>query len=374
MKNRLLHTPDGVRDIYGDECEQKLFVRDELFNVIESYGYKPIQTPTFEFFDVFGSDIGTTPSKNLYKFFDRDGNTLVLRPDVTPSVARSCAKYYSDRTDPVRLCYCADTFINNNEYQGRLKETTQLGAELMGDAGVEADAEIIALTCECFIKSGLTEFQIAVGNSSFFEAVCEGTGLTGEDADIVKDYFCDKNYFAAGEFLKSINAPDGIFNILDVLSGFIGGREALENASKSVRDIDKACFALVKLEELYDILCLYGFEKYISFDLGLLNPHDYYTGIIFDGYAYGSGRTIAKGGRYDRLVSHFGKDTPAVGCVIELDELLLCLSRNGVAIPGARKVSVLHYTNDEEYAAALKKAKELRSAGAKVALCPGGDS
>ena len=100
-------------------------IRDSL----KGYGYHPIQTPTFEFFDIFGKEIGTTPSKELYKFFDREGNTLVLRPDMTPSIARAAAKYFMDEDMPIRLCYMGNTFINNSSYQGRLKESTQLGAE-----------------------------------------------------------------------------------------------------------------------------------------------------------------------------------------------------------------------------------------------------
>ena len=101
--NNLQHTPDGVRDIYGDECARKIFVKNELFSLIKSFGYCPIQTPSFEYFDVFGLDVGTTPSRELYKFFDHEGNTLVLRPDFTPSVARAYAKYFKESNVPVRF-------------------------------------------------------------------------------------------------------------------------------------------------------------------------------------------------------------------------------------------------------------------------------
>ena len=86
MKDQMLHTPDGVRDIYNGECKQKLLLQDRLHAVLERYGYRDIQTPTFEFFNIFGKEIGTTPSRDLYKFFDKDGETLVLRPDFTPSI------------------------------------------------------------------------------------------------------------------------------------------------------------------------------------------------------------------------------------------------------------------------------------------------
>ena len=160
MKKQLLHTPEGVRDIYNEECEKKLLLQSDLLGILKGYGYHPIQTPTFEFFDIFGKEIGTTPSKELYKFFDREGNTLVLRPDMTPSIARAAAKYFMDEDMPIRLCYMGNTFINNSSYQGRLKESTQLGAELIGDSTVDADAEILSMTVECLQKAGLKDFQL----------------------------------------------------------------------------------------------------------------------------------------------------------------------------------------------------------------------
>ena len=133
MRRKLLHTPEGVRDIYNIECARKLILQENLHDLLKKYGYHAIETPTFEFFDIFSQEIGTTPSKDLYKFFDREGNTLALRPDMTPSIARCVAKYYGEEEFAVRLCYMGNTFINNSSYQGRLKETTQLGAELVGD-------------------------------------------------------------------------------------------------------------------------------------------------------------------------------------------------------------------------------------------------
>ena len=181
MKNQLLHTPDGVRDIYNGECRKKLILQDKLHHVLMKYGYKDIQTPTFEFFNIFGQEIGTTPSKDLYKFFDKEGNTLVLRPDFTPSVARSAAKYYVDEEMPVKLCYMGNTFINSSDYQGRLKETTQCGAELIGDNSVASDAEILAMVVDSLRDSGLKNFQISVGHAQFFKGLVTAAGIN-EDA------------------------------------------------------------------------------------------------------------------------------------------------------------------------------------------------
>ena len=146
---RLVHTPEGVRDIYGKEYASKQTVQKLFGEKLHSYGYQDIQTPTFEFFDVFSREIGTTPSKELYKFFDKEGNTLVLRPDFTPSIARCAAKYFPVENIPLRFCYMGNNFINTSDLQGKLKETTQMGAELLGDGSPEADAEMIAMLVRC---------------------------------------------------------------------------------------------------------------------------------------------------------------------------------------------------------------------------------
>ena len=138
-----------------------------------SFGYKNIQTPVFEFFDVFGSEIGTTRSNELYKFFDKEGNTLVLRPDFTPSMARCAAKYFMEEDIPVRFSYCGNVFTNTSNLQGKLKEVTQMGAELIGDPSVEADAEIISMVIEALKSAGLTRFQVTIGEVDYFRGLCE---------------------------------------------------------------------------------------------------------------------------------------------------------------------------------------------------------
>ena len=111
-----LHTPEGVRDIYSTECRKKLTIQEKLHHLLHLYGYQDIQTPTFEYFDVFRDEIGTISSRELYKFFDRDGDTLALRPDITPSIARAAATLFEEEEFPARLCYIGNTFINHSSY------------------------------------------------------------------------------------------------------------------------------------------------------------------------------------------------------------------------------------------------------------------
>ena len=138
MKDILLHTPEGVRDIYNSEFQRKDAVENSMKDVMKHYGFHQFMTPTFEYFDIFNKERGTVASKDMYKFVDRDGETLVLRPDMTPQAARCVAKYFKNEELPIRLFYHGSVFVNYSGYQGKLKESTQIGAELYNDATPEA--------------------------------------------------------------------------------------------------------------------------------------------------------------------------------------------------------------------------------------------
>ncbi|RHF97569.1 ATP phosphoribosyltransferase regulatory subunit [Roseburia rectibacter] len=367
MKRQLLHTPEGVRDIYNDECEKKLILQDELLKVQKQYGYHPIQTPTFEFFDTFGREIGTTPSKDLYKFFDREGNTLVLRPDITPSIARCAAMYFGEENMPIRLCYMGNTFLNNNSYQGRLKESTQLGAELLGDSTVDADAEIIAMVIDCLKKAGLKEFQLSVGHAEFFRGLTDAAGLNEEQEEELHDLISNKNYFGVTEFAETLNLNDDLKALFGMLGNLYTGADELQTAKKYADAYPRILNAIERLEELHQVLKIYGIDKYVSVELGIVSNYQYYTGIIFAGYTFGSGEPIVKGGRYDELLTYFGKESASIGFAIVIDQLMAALSRQKIEIPVQYQNELIIY-GQEMRSEAVKKAMELRKCGSNVEL------
>lgn len=362
MKNQLLHTPEGVRDIYNEECEKKIFLQSELQDVLKGYGYHPIQTPTFEFFDIFGKEIGTTPSNELYKFFDREGNTLVLRPDMTPSVARAAAKYFMDEDMPIRLCYMGNTFINNSSYQGRLKENTQLGAELIGDGSVDADAEVLSMVVDCLLKSGLSEFQISVGHADFFRGLLEAAGTDEEEEQELKSLISNKNFFGVEEFAETLKLDPGLTELFYMLGNPNVRKDDLRKAGELAAAYPRILAAVRNLIELQKILEIYGLNKYVSFELGIISSYQYYTGIIFSGYTFGSGQPIVKGGRYDRLLTYYGKDSASIGFAIVVDQLMAALSRQKIDVTADEESELIIYDSNHRKEAILT-AKEKRSQG-----------
>lgn len=367
MKNQLLHTPDGVRDIYNGECKKKLYLQDKLHQTLLKYGYHDIMTPTFEFFNIFGSDVGTIPSKDLYKFFDKEGNTLVLRPDFTPSIARSAAKYYIEDDMPVRLCYIGNTFINSSDYQGRLKENTQCGAELIGDGSVSADAEILSMTVEALLESGLKNFQISVGHSQFFYGLTKAAGLSEEDEENLRELISNKNFFGVEEFVDNLDMSGELKSLFTLLGNFDLKDEQLVDARALAADYPEILASIDALLALKDYLKVYGIEKYISYELGLVSDYRYYTGIIFHGYTYGTGEPVVNGGRYDNLLSHFGKQSAAIGFAIVVDQLMAALSRQNIDVPVIENSSLVVF-EENAYKAAITRSMELRREGVNTEL------
>ena len=363
MNQKLLHTPEGVRDIYGDECERKQIIEQRLHTVLKNYGYRDIETPTFEYFDVFGSDVGTIPSAQLYKFFDREGNTLVLRPDFTPSIARAAGRYFMDSDRPVRLSYLGRTFVNHQEHRGRLKENTEIGAELIGEGSADADAEIIAMAADMLLTSGLSDFQISIGHVAFFESLVKEAGIDEETVEHLRILIHNHNTFGVEKLLSSRHIDERIARILISLPVMNGSVEMLEKAYEMTQGL-KAQESVQRLQEVLRLLQIFGMDEHVSFDFGMLSTYMYYTGIIFRGYTYGTGDAVVKGGRYDNLLGHFGKEAPSAGFVVVIGNLMNALSRQKISVSLETRRTLILYTEssrDEAHRMAAAMRQEGRS-------------
>ena len=365
---KLLHTPEGVRDIYNVECGKKLALENRLKKTLHLFGYHDIQTPTFEYFDVFRKEIGTIPSKDLYKFFDKEGNTLVLRPDITPSIARVAATLFGEEDLPIRLCYTGNTFINHSNNQGRLREVTQMGAELIGDDSADADAEMIAMVIDALKETGLKEFQVELGQVEFYRGLVEESGMDEETQDQLRVLIENKNYFGVEELLSEQTMSEKLKKLFLKLPELFGDIDQIRIA-KSMTTNARALGAIRRLEEVQEILDSYGLGDYVSYDLGMLSKYSYYTGIIFKAYTYGTGEYIVAGGRYDKLLEQFGKKAAAVGFAIMADQLLLALSRQKIRIDVKMNDTIILY-DPSARDKAIRLACQFRNAGIQAQLTP----
>ena len=360
-----MHTPEGVRDIYNKECETKLALQKTLSTVLHLYGYQDIQTPTFEYDDVFRKEIGSTSTKELYRFFDREGNILTLRPDITPSVARAAATLFETEDFPIRLCYAGNTFTNHTSYQGRLKENTQLGAELIGLDSIEADAEMLAMVVDGLKRTGLKEFQVNIGHVDFIQSLLEATGLEDDEMDEIRTLINNRNYFGVEEILDNRSVKESVKEAFHILPELMGGPEILESAAR-IAPSAEARLAVTRLQQIYKLLRLYKAEDHVTFDLSMSGSYGYYTGIIFRAYTYGTGDAVVRGGRYDHLLEKFGKSTPSIGFAIIIDELMSALNRQKISVQTAKRNLLVYTEATEKWAVSL--ARSFRAKGKNIEM------
>ena len=243
-----------------------------------------------------------------------------------------------------------------------------MGVERMGDDSPEADAEILAMTVECLLAAGLTEFQVSVGQVDYYKSLLAEADLEPEMEEHLRELISQKNYFGVEELLKGQSLSESLSEAFAELPQMFGSAEVLEKAKKLTTN-PEALAAVKRLEEIYEILKVYGCEKYVAFDFGMLSKFRYYTGIIFQAYTYGTGEPLVKGGRYNELMKHFGKPASSIGFAIVVDNLMLALSRQKLTVPVDDKAVVVTY-GPEELKEAIREAMKLRKEGKNVALRP----
>ena len=322
---KVTHTPKGLSDVLWDECDLKFRIESVARKVFSGYGYKMVQTPTFEYFDVYQT---ATPNKaeSMFKFFDVNGRMLALRPDFTTSIARLAATKSLGEETPLRLSYSGSTFRNDEAFsQARQREFSQVGIELIGENSVHADAEVIRVVIETLVAAGMKQFQIDIGQVGYFMALAKQADLSTEQADELRSFINDKDFVAIDKFLATLDIPKNLKVIFASMPTQFGAVSVISDAMIQEGIGTEAKVALENLKQVYDILKAQDFEKYISIDLGMVPHLDYYTGMIFKGFTYGIGFPICSGGRYDTLMEKFGRKLPATGAAIGVERLMSAL-------------------------------------------------
>ena len=246
-----------------------------------------------------------------------------------------------------------------------------MGAELIGDPSVEADAEVISMVIEALKSAGLTRFQVTIGEVDYFRGLCEEAGLDEDTEKELRSCISGKNFFAAQELLEQKHIPEPYHSILLKLADMFENIESLEAAKALVKN-ERSLQAIARLEKLKERLEQYGVAEYISFDLGMLSKYQYYTGVVFKAYTYGIGDAVVKGGRYDNLLRKFGKNAAAIGFVIVIDDLLEALSRQkvNIDIPASGKTVYYRAGDEADYLAKLSEVVSLRKQGIPTVLSP----
>ncbi len=366
MSNWKIYTADGVQDILFEDCYLKRGLEQKFRSLFTSCGFREVESPTMEFYDVFASDEAAMPQENMYKFFDQQGRILVLRPDITIPVARITATKYREARYPLRVSYVGNVFRYDDYGGGKQNEFTQAGIEVLGINTPESDAEVIAVAIQALKAAGLESFQVDIGQVEFFNGLMEETGLAEEDVTKVRTLIDRKDYVGLEEFLKRSEINGDLKKLISDLPGYFGSADVIEKVKSQLLN-KRSRDALENIRQVLKILYDYGFGKYVSVDLGMLRGLSYDTGIIFRGFTYGAGFPILTGGRYDRLVGEFGMNCPATGFSLGVNMIMMALQRQKIEIEKPGIDSFICY-RDTGRRTAFELCAELRKQGIVVEM------
>ncbi|WP_018921931.1 ATP phosphoribosyltransferase regulatory subunit [Salsuginibacillus kocurii] len=357
----MFEKPIGMRDTLPALYGTKRSLRERMEEKVEKWGYRPIKTPSLEFYDTIGN-ASAILDQQLFKLLDQEGNTLVLRPDMTAPIARVASSSLKEEPLPLRLSYHTPLFRAQQREGGRPAEFEQLGVELVGDKSASADGEVIALMAETLHAAGLKDFQIAVGHIGYVNALLKDIVGSEDRAGVLRRYLYEKNYVGYKQHVKSLPLSSIDKDRLLGLLKLRGGRAKLDDARALVNN-GEAAKALEDLEELYEVLETFEVTPYLSFDLNLVMHMEYYTGIVFEGYGSKLGFPLSSGGRYDELLAKFNRPAQATGFGVRMDLLTEAI---GETEENRRQTLVLF--SKERRKEALADAKALRAEGQVVVL------
>lgn len=356
----MFEKPLGMRDTLPELYERKHRLRSLLEEAIKRWGYSFIETPTLEYYETVGA-ASAILDQQLFKLLDREGHTLVLRPDMTAPIARVAASKLLKEDLPLRIAYSANVFRAQQREGGRPAEFEQIGVEFINDETVSSDAEIVALMVSSLKETGLDDFQISIGHIAFVQALFLQILGTEERVHALQKYLYEKNYVGYRDHVNTLPLSSiDKQRLLDFLD-LRGGQEVIGKALDLIEN-GKGKETILQLKELWDVINDYGEQDKVKFDLTLVSHMSYYTGILFEAYAGRVGFAIGNGGRYG-LIEKFGKSASATGFAVRLDWLIEALGE-------AESMEPVHCIlfSQERRKEAFQQAKKMHGQGIRTVL------
>ncbi|MGG3467959.1 ATP phosphoribosyltransferase regulatory subunit [Neobacillus pocheonensis] len=356
----MFEKPLGMRDTLPELYEKKHRVRSLMAETIKLWGYQFIETPTLEYYETVGAASAILDAQ-LFKLLDKEGHTLVLRPDMTSPIARVAASKLLEEDLPVRLAYSANVFRAQQREGGRPAEFEQIGIESLNDETVTCDGEVISLLVTSLKNAGLQEFQVSIGHISFAQELFLQILGTEERADSLRKFLYEKNYVGYREHVNSLNLSSIDKQRLLQFLELRGGEEVIGKALDLIEN-GQGKLAILQLKELWDVVSDYGVQENVKFDFTIVSHMSYYSGILFEIYAGKVGFPIGNGGRYS-LIEKFGKKASATGFAIRLDMLLEALGETKTEI-----TTQCIFFSQERRKEAFELAKNMHAQGMKAVL------
>ena len=311
--------PPGTRDVLPAEMRELRRLQGALGATFERFGYGEVATPTIEYHEVLGrGDARGAPA--AYRFFDEHGELLAMRSDMTIPIARLVSSRFGSAEPPFRFCYFATAYRGVRPQRGQMREFMQAGMELIGPDAPEGTAEVVEVLVAALDAAGLSRAVIGLGDADLYRQLLSDVGVDGEVRDEMLDQLAAHDLVAIEEAVGRLEGvSDAARETLLQLPTLRGGPGVLETA----RRLGGAAVerATSRLQATYEAVSARGVADRVQLDLGLLRDLGYYTGAILEVYDPALGHILGGGGRYDELMSRFGRELPAAGFALYLERV-----------------------------------------------------
>ncbi len=360
-KDLVLEIPYGTRDFLPQEAAEKRAIEARIARQFKLWGYDEVVTPTIEFLDTLTMGNGSNLEPQMFKLFDKQNRTMALRHEMTTPIARVVASRLGEEWLPHKLSYISSVFRYEKTQTGRQCEFHQAGVELIGSSKATADAEMIALAVSIMKEAGLKDFQICLGQVEFINGLMQQCCIFPKQQQEIKDAIERRDLVALGEIVAATELPEAAKDMVRQLPLLHGGRQVLKKAYNMAMN-EQSRRALDNLTEIYELLEAYGIAEYVTFDLGVIRDFSYYTGMVFEAYTPGLGFPLCGGGRYDHMLTDFGRALPATGFAVGIERILLALEREGLAKPKTEKDVYVAYAPGLQ-CEAIRQVQAIRAEG-----------
>ncbi|MEM1655866.1 MAG: histidine--tRNA ligase [Nitrososphaerota archaeon] len=365
----LLDTPRGMDDLLPDEMSLKRRIEDVIREVFALYGYLEVETPTVEYYELFAAKSGEEIRERMFDFVDKAGRRLVLRPEVTASIARLIATKLKAWPLPLRLGYIADCYRYDEPQWGRRRRFWQGGFELIGSDSPLADAEILQVSHDVFNRIGLREHFFKVGHVGILRKMLGSEGVNEDKQDVILSMIDRGMLEQAIDYAREVGASDEAAEAIKRLASLSGsGQEVFQQAEDILSPWDESRRCLERLREIVEVAEEGGVSSRIIICPGMARGLSYYDGFIFEQGVSDIQISLNGGGRYDKLIELFGgKPTPAVGCAIGITRIMQYIMDRGVEKPRPRRPKIfLAWVSGASSGYVMRVAHALRRIGYSV--------
>lgn len=297
-------------------------VTAQAMQVFGGWGYREIQLPLIEHFDALKRGLDEDQIERSFRFVDRAGNLMVLRPDVTPAIAKTYAYQLRGLPLPLRISYADKVARIERVFGSAEVESYQLGVELVGSRGVVPDVEVLLVALEVMERLGLRRFHINLGDHRLAQILLSATGAPRRIRGRVEEAILSRDPDEVQRILENLGTRCQYIEAISVLAGLEGGLQQLDVIEQTLPEHDELHDRIRYLRDVERAIDELGYGSRVRIDLGELDGPGYYTGIGFSIVSEGASRWIARGGRYDDLIGQFGVEMPAVGFSFSLETLV----------------------------------------------------